>query len=220
MLKIHSKSEFWIQSLSLTCTQPTQTSLRRLHDVLKRSRRLTTKQDVVTTSGKRHRIYDVLNTSVLLHLEEFQFTTSWRGLIYVVLKTSNLRLPEDVWLTSTWRRPIRDVLKMSDLQRLQDVWFTTSWRRPIYVVLKTSNLRRLEDVGFKTSVKRHLCSNVVATSIQRRMKWLFLIVCCLKYSENFKCSSLTHILPMLHFCTPWKRQKIFGFLTFVGGTEI
>ena len=33
--------------------QQTQTSLRRLQDVLKRSRRVTTKQDVVTTSGKR-----------------------------------------------------------------------------------------------------------------------------------------------------------------------
>ena len=24
---------------------------------------------------------------------------------------------------------------------------------------------------------------------------------------------------MLHFCTPWKRQKIEGFLTFLGGTK-
>ena len=49
-------------------TQPTQMSLRRLQDVLKRSRRLTTKQDVITTSGKRRRIYDVLKTSDLLCL--------------------------------------------------------------------------------------------------------------------------------------------------------
>ena len=46
-------------------TQRTQTSVRRLQDVLNKSRRLTTKQDVVTTFGKRHRIYDVLKTSVL-----------------------------------------------------------------------------------------------------------------------------------------------------------
>ena len=44
---------------------------RRLLDVLKRSQRLTTKQDVASTSGKKRRIYDVL-------------------------KTSNLRRPEDV----------------------------------------------------------------------------------------------------------------------------
>ena len=25
---------------------------------------------------------------------------------------------------------------------------------------------------------------------------------------------------MLHFFTPWKRQKIFGFLTFSGGMEM
>ena len=57
-------------------TQRTQTSLRRLQDVLKRSRRLATKQDVVTTSGKRRRIYDVLKTSDLRHLEDVQFRTS------------------------------------------------------------------------------------------------------------------------------------------------
>ena len=31
---------------------------------------------------------------------------------------------------------------------------------------------------------------------------------------------LSHILPMSHFCTPWKRQKTEGFLTFSGGTEM
>ena len=57
-------------------TQRTQTSLRRLQDVLKRSRRLTTKPDVVKTSGKRRLIYDVLKTSYLRRLEDVQFTTS------------------------------------------------------------------------------------------------------------------------------------------------
>ena len=117
--------------------QRTQTSLRRLQDVLKRSRRLTTKSDVVKTSGKRRLIYDVLKTS--------------------------------------------------DLRRLEDVQFTTSWRRLIYDVLKTS-------------VKRRLCSNVVATSIKRRKKLFFLILYCLKYSENFKFSSLGYYLGM-EFCT-------------------
>ena len=196
---------------------------------------LTTKQDVVTTSEKRHRICDVLKTSDLRRLENVQLTTSWRRLIYDVIRTSGLQCSEDVWFTSSWRRPIWDVLKMSDLQRLQDVWFTTSWRRLIYVVLKTSNLRRLENVWFttssgrliydvlktsnlprhehvhsrcledvwfmtswrcliydvlKTSVKRRLCSNFVATSLQRRKKWFFFILYCLKYSENFIFSSL------------------------------
>ena len=49
-------------------TQPTQMSLRRPQDVSKRSRRLTTKKDVITTSGKRRRIYDVLKMSDLLCL--------------------------------------------------------------------------------------------------------------------------------------------------------
>ena len=57
-------------------TQRTQTPLRRLQGVLKRSRRLATKQDIVTTSGKRRRIYDVLKTSDLRHLEDVQFRTS------------------------------------------------------------------------------------------------------------------------------------------------
>ena len=58
----------------------TQTSLRRLQDFLKRSRRLTTKQDVVMTSGKRCRIYDVLKTSDLWRLADVWYLTSWRRL--------------------------------------------------------------------------------------------------------------------------------------------
>ena len=30
----------------------------------------------------------------------------------------------------------------------------------------------------------------------------------------------THFSPMFHFLTPWKRQKIFGLLTFSGGIEM
>ena len=62
--------------LSNKLSQRTQTSLRRLQDVLKRSRRLTTKQDVITTSGKRRLIYDDLKTSDLRRLEDVEFTTS------------------------------------------------------------------------------------------------------------------------------------------------
>ena len=57
-------------------TQRTQTSLRRLQEVLKRSRRLTTKPDVVKTSGKRRLIYDVLKTSYLRRLKDVQFMMS------------------------------------------------------------------------------------------------------------------------------------------------
>ena len=85
-------------------SQLAQTSLRRLQDVLKRSRRLTTKQDVVTTAGKRRQIYDVLKTSDLRRLEDVQFTTSWRRLISVILKKSNLRRLEDVWFITSWKR--------------------------------------------------------------------------------------------------------------------
>ena len=42
----------------------------RLLRILKRSRRLTTKHDVVTTSGRKRRIYDVLKTSNLRRLED------------------------------------------------------------------------------------------------------------------------------------------------------
>ena len=84
-----------------TLTQPTQTSLRCLQDVLKRSRCITTKQDIVMTSGKRCQIYDVLKTSDLHHLEDNHFTTSWRRLIYDVFPMSGLRHPEDVWFMSS-----------------------------------------------------------------------------------------------------------------------
>ena len=33
-------------------------------------------------------------------------------------------------------------------------------------------------------------------------------------------NSLTYFSPVSHFCTPWKRQKTFGFLTFSGGIEM
>ena len=57
-------------------SQRTQTFLRRLQDVLKSSRRLTTKPDVIRTSGKRRLIYDVLKTSYLGCLKDVQFATS------------------------------------------------------------------------------------------------------------------------------------------------
>ena len=141
--------------------QWTQTSLRHLQDVLKRLRSLTTKPDVVKTSGKRRLIYDIL-------------------------KTSDLQCLEDVRFTLSSRRPIYDILKTSDLRCLEDVWFTSSWGRPIYDV-------------YKTSVKQRLISNVVVTSIQRQKKLFFLILYCLKYSENFKCSCLGKYLGM-KFC--------------------
>ena len=112
-----------------TLTQPTQTSLRCLQDVLKRSRCITTKQDIVTTSGKRCQIYDVLKTSDLWRLPNVWLTTSWRRLIYVVLKTSYLQRLESVWFTTSSGCMIYNVLKTSNLQRLEDVWFMTSWRR-------------------------------------------------------------------------------------------
>ena len=144
-LRFHDDSSMSTTSLlgrSLP-SQPTQTSLRRLQDVLNRSRRLTTKQDVVMTSGKWRPIYDVLKTSDLRCLEDVQVTTSWRRLIYDVFRASDFQRPEDVWFTSSWRSPICDVLKTSDLRCLEDVQFTTSWRRLTYDV-------------FKTPIKRHL----------------------------------------------------------------
>lgn len=57
-------------------SQWTQTSVRRLKDVLKKSRGLKTKPDVVTASGTRGQIYNVLKTSDLCPLEDVQFVTS------------------------------------------------------------------------------------------------------------------------------------------------
>ena len=123
-------------------------------------------EKVTTSYDQTRRRQDVWRkTSDLRRLEDVGFTTSWRRLIYIVLKTSNLRCREDVQFGT------------SDLRRLEDIRFTSSWRHLIYDVLKTS-------------VKGRLCSNIVATAIQRRKKWFFLIFYCLKFSENFKFSSL------------------------------
>ena len=153
-------------------SQRTQTSLRRLQDVLKRSRRLTTKQDVVTTSWREDTTFTT----------SWRFTISWRRPNYVVLKTSHLHCLEDIQFRTSWRRLIYDVLWTSNISHLKDARFTSSWKCPIYDVLKTS-------------VKRRLCSKVPVTSkeiwrMQRGKKWLFFILHCLKYSENFECSCL------------------------------
>ena len=61
---------YFITCFFVIITQRTKTPLRRLQDVLKRSRRPTTKLDVVKTSGKRLLIYDVLKMSYLCRLED------------------------------------------------------------------------------------------------------------------------------------------------------
>ena len=104
--------KFFHRLHDILITQRAQTSLKRLQYFLKSSRGLTTRSDVVKTSGKRRLFYDVLKTSYLRRLEDVQFTTPWRRLIYDVFRTS-----------------IYDVLKTSDLRRLEDVQFTTSWKR-------------------------------------------------------------------------------------------
>ena len=109
---------------------------------LQKSRCLTTKQDTVTTSGKRHQIYDVLKTSDLRRLEGVQFTRSWRRLIYNVFRTSGLRLPENVYLRH---------FETSNLERLESVWLTTSSGRLVYNFMNTSDLHRLKDVQFTMS---------------------------------------------------------------------
>ena len=110
--------------------QRTQTSLRCLQDILKRSRRLTTKQDVFRTSGLR-RPEDVwlrhFEMSNLGRLKNVWFTTSSGRLIYNVLKTSDLRRLEDFQFTTSWGRLNYDVFRTSGLRRPEDVWFTSFW---------------------------------------------------------------------------------------------
>ena len=129
----------------------------------------TTKPNVLTTSGRRSLIYDILKTSDVRRLKDVRFTTTWRRLICDVLKTFCLRRLEDVWFTTSWRCLNYDVWNTSDLCPFEDVWFAMSWGRLFCNVLKTS-------------VKRRLCCNVVATSTTRRKKWFFLILYCLKNS--------------------------------------
>ena len=152
---------------------------RRRHDVWKKTSDLRSLKDVWFTSSWRRQIYDILKTPDLRRFLDVWLMKLWRRLIYVVWKTSNLGRLENIRFTTSSGHWIYDV-KTSDLRRLEDVQFTSSWRCPIYDVLKTSDLWLL-----KTSVKRRLCCNFAATFMQRRKKWFFLILHCLKYSENF-----------------------------------
>ena len=147
------------------------------HDVWQKTYDLRRLEDVGLTSSWR-----------------LQFTMPWRRLICNVLKTSDsprlgdvgLRLLEDVLLTTSWRRLIYNAWKTCNLRHLEDVWFAMSWGRLFYDVLKTS-------------VERRLCCNVVATSTQRRKKWFFLILSCLKYSGNVKCFGWSFYLGIKFF---------------------
>ena len=167
-------------------SQQTQTSLKRLQDVLKRWRRLTTKSDVLTTSGRGRLIFVALKTSDSRHLKDVWFATSWRRQIhdvletsvYVVLKTFCLRRLENVSFTTSWRRLIYDVLKMSDIRPIEDFWCAMSWGRLFYNVLKMSNLRRLENVCRTTPVLQRR-SDVYTMS--KKMIFSYLVL-----SETFR----------------------------------
>ena len=107
---------FWyLNHGSDTAQRTKRLSLRRLKDVWKRSRQLTTKPDLITTSGRKRPIYGVLKTSDLRRLEDARFTTSWKRLISDVLKTSDLWRHEDAGFMSCWRCPIYVALKTFDL---------------------------------------------------------------------------------------------------------
>ena len=62
-------------NISPRLTQWTQTPPRRLQDAIKGSRRLKSKQDVVTTPYRRCLIYDVFKTPDLRHPEDVRPTT-------------------------------------------------------------------------------------------------------------------------------------------------
>ena len=71
-----SKSVYkYPQFLSLVPPQRTQTILRRLYDVIKRSQSLLIKLDAITTFARRRRIYDIFKTSDLRCLEDIRFKT-------------------------------------------------------------------------------------------------------------------------------------------------
>ena len=141
----------------------------------------TTKSNVLTTSGRRSLIYDILKTSDVRRLKDVRFTTTWRRLICDVLKTSDsrrlrdvgLRRLEDVLFTTSWRCLIYDVLKVSKLRRLEYVWFMSFGRRLICDVLRTSVLLRLEDVCKTTSVLQRR-SDVYNTSKEMTFSYLVL----------------------------------------------
>ena len=80
--------------------------------------------------------------------------------------------------TQTSLRRLQDVLKRSRHLMTKQEFVTSGRRRQIYDTLKTS-------------VKQCLYSNVVSISMQRRKIWVFIILYCLKYSENFESSCLS-----------------------------
>ena len=121
-----------------------------------------------------------------------------------VWKTSSGHLKKVTTSYDQTRRHLHDVWqKKSDLYCLENIWLITSsrrliydissfWRRRIYLALRTSDLWRSEDAWFTTSC-RCLWNKVAATPTQLQNKLFFLILFCLKFSENFKWSAKVSI---------------------------
>ena len=135
------------ESCLMPISQLTQTSLRRLQDVLKRSRDLTTKPDVVKSSYRRRLIYCVLKASDFRCLKDVRFTTFWRRSIYDVLKTSDLRCLEEVRFTTSWRRLI-------NAQLAHDVVATLGFG---YILVATSD-------NVVTTLSQRCASDVITTT--------------------------------------------------------
>ena len=70
---------------------------------------------------------------------------------------------------------------------------------------------------FSLSRKKLYCSVSVSS---KRNKNILIKLTLIKVSIYQLLLILIYISPMLHLCTPQKREKTEGFLTFLGGAEM
>ena len=62
-------------------------------------------------------------------------------------------------------------------------------------------------------IKNKTPSNVFSLEFFKNFKISF-------FKDHILATGLTHFSRMLHFYTPWKREKTYGFLTFLGGVVV
>ena len=143
------------------------------------------------------------------------FCTIWRynHNITLFLKTAFI----NKWLTSWWYNCWWPLMAPF----VDRVELTQACRATLGLVFTfTHQVRKRSWYSFDQPPKdkrlnRYRC-NLVVSNLGSLVWW----ASALKSSWSTNDRTLTHILPMLHFCTPWKRHSFLYPLTFSGGTEM
>ena len=140
-------------------------------------------------------------------------------------KVINLEfLSKDLPLNNSAIMVKRNVLNWQSIKKIDTFEIFNSWNTFFPIFSWHSIFSRTEHSGINNNKLFLFCFKdikifvIFFTALKKK---IFFLKYFYHWFNNVPSqSTLTHILPMLHFCTPWKRQKTEGFLTFSAGTEM